>query len=44
VQSDFSNKIARETSLARLSEEVANQIITRVGTFISNNPELAAGN
>ncbi len=44
VQSDFSNKIARETSLERLSEEVANQIITRIGTFISNNPELTAGN
>ena len=39
VQSDFSNKIARETSLERLSEEVANQIITRIGTFLSNNPQ-----
>jgi len=37
VQSDFSNKIARETSLERLSEEVANQITTRIGTFLSNN-------
>lgn len=41
VQSDFSNKVARETSLERLSEEVANQIITRIGTFLSNNPQLA---
>ncbi len=39
VQSDFSNKIARETSLERLSEEVANQIITRIGTFLSNNQQ-----
>lgn len=37
VQSDFSNKIARETSLSRLSEEAANQIITRIGTYLSNN-------
>ena len=39
VQSDFSNNVARETSLERLSEEVANQIITRIGTFLSNNPQ-----
>ena len=39
VRSDFSNKIARESSLARLSEEAANQIITRIGTFLSENPQ-----
>jgi len=38
VQSDFSNMTARNTSLSRLSEEVANQIITRIGTFLSENP------
>ena len=38
VQSDFSNMTARNTSLERLSEEVANQIITRIGTFLSENP------
>ena len=38
VQSDFSNKVARETSLDRLSEEAANQVITRIGTYLSNNP------
>lgn len=43
VQSDFSNKVARETSLERLSEEVANQIITRIGTYLSNNPEMTEG-
>lgn len=40
VQSDFSNLQARQTSLERLSEEVANQIITRIGTYLSNNPEM----
>lgn len=39
VQSDFSNMTARNTSLERLSEEVANQIITRIGTFLSENPQ-----
>lgn len=39
VRSDFSNKVARETSLERLSEEVANQIITRIGTYLSENPQ-----
>ena len=39
VQSDFSNKVARETSLSRLSEEAANQVVTRIGTFLSNNQE-----
>ena len=39
VQSDFSNLAARETSLERLSEEVANQIVTRIGTFLSNNQQ-----
>lgn len=43
VQSDFSNRIARETSLERLSEEVANQIITRIGTYLSNNPDIDEG-
>ncbi|MCP5381471.1 MAG: hypothetical protein H6912_03815 [Kordiimonadaceae bacterium] len=38
VRSDYSNKIARETSLERLSEEVANQIITRIGTYLNENP------
>ena len=38
ARSDFSNKIARESSLARLSEEAANQIITRIGTYLSENP------
>lgn len=38
VRSDFSNKIARETSLERLSEEATNQIITRIGMYLSNNP------
>lgn len=37
VQSDFSNLAARQTSLERLSEEAANQIITRIGTYLSNN-------
>ncbi|MBT5186201.1 MAG: hypothetical protein HOM01_05300 [Kordiimonadaceae bacterium] len=36
VQSDFSNKTARETSLTRLAEEATNQVVTRVGTFLSN--------
>lgn len=40
VQSDFSNKIARETSLERLSQETANQVITRIGTYLSNHPEI----
>lgn len=39
VRSDFSNKVARETSLERLSKEVANQIITRIGTYLSENPQ-----
>ena len=39
VQSDFSNLVARETSLERLSEEAVNQIITRIGTFLSNNQQ-----
>lgn len=39
VQSDFSNMTARNTSLERLSEEVSNQIITRIGTFLSENPQ-----
>ena len=39
VRSNFSNKIARETSLERLSEEVANQVITRIGTYLSENPQ-----
>lgn len=37
VQSDFSNMAARQTSLERLAEEASNQVITRVGTFLSNN-------
>ncbi|HPF45264.1 MAG: hypothetical protein KDF58_04155 [Alphaproteobacteria bacterium] len=41
VRSDYSNKIARETSLERLSEEVANQIITRIGTYLNENPREA---
>ncbi len=43
VQSDFSNMQARQTSLERLSEEVANQIITRIGTYLSNNSDIAKG-
>ncbi len=39
VQSDFSNTVARQTSLERLSEEVSNQIITRIGTFLSNHTQ-----
>lgn len=37
VQSDFSNMTARQSSLERLAEEAANQVITRVGTYLSNN-------
>lgn len=37
VQSDFSNMTARQSSLERLAEEVANQVVTRVGTYLSNN-------
>ena len=41
VQSDFSNQAARQSSLSRLSEEAANQIVTRIGTFLKNNPTVA---
>jgi LPS-assembly lipoprotein len=37
VKSDFSNMTARQSSLERLAEEAANQVVTRVGTFLSNN-------
>ncbi|MDG1708042.1 MAG: LPS assembly lipoprotein LptE [Emcibacteraceae bacterium] len=37
VQSDFSNMTARQSSLERLAEEVANQVVTRVGAYLSNN-------
>ena len=40
VQSDLSNMTARQTSLERLAEEVSNQVITRVGTFLSNNQKV----
>lgn len=40
VQSDFSNKVAHDTSLDRLSVEAANQVVTRIGTYFSNHPEL----
>lgn len=40
VQSDLSNMTARQTSLERLAEEASNQVITRVGTFLSNNQEV----
>ncbi|MDG1438045.1 MAG: LPS assembly lipoprotein LptE [Emcibacteraceae bacterium] len=37
VQSDFSNMTARQSSLERLAEEAANQVVTRVGTYLNNN-------
>jgi hypothetical protein len=40
VQSDLSNMTARQTSLERLAEEVSNQVITRVGTFLSNKQKV----
>ena len=40
VQSDLSNMTARQTSLERLAEEASNQVITRVGTFLSNNQKV----
>lgn len=40
VQSDFSNMTARNSSLERLAEEASNQVITRVGTFLSNNQKV----
>ncbi len=36
AQSDYSNMIARNAALKRLSEEVANQMATRIGAFFSN--------
>jgi len=35
AQSDYSNMIARNASLKRLSEEVSNQMATRIGAFFS---------
>jgi len=35
AQSDYSNMIARNAALKRLSEEVANQLATRIGAFFS---------
>ncbi|MCC3861985.1 LPS assembly lipoprotein LptE [Pseudemcibacter aquimaris] len=37
VQSDLSNMTARQSSLERLAEEAANQVVTRIGTYLSNN-------
>jgi len=37
VQSDYSNMIARNASLKRLSEDVANQVATRIGAYFSKN-------
>lgn len=38
VQSDYSNMIARKSAMERLSKEVANQITTRIGTYLSRLP------
>lgn len=35
IQSDYSNLVARQAAIKRLSEEVSNQISTRVGAFLS---------
>lgn len=35
AQSDYSNMIARNSALQRLSEEVANQMATRIGAFFN---------
>lgn len=35
AQSDYSNMIARNAALKRLSEEVANQMATRIGAFFN---------
>lgn len=35
AQSDYSNMIARNAALKRLSQEVANQMATRIGAFFS---------
>ncbi|MCK5424282.1 MAG: hypothetical protein KAI89_02840 [Emcibacter sp.] len=37
AQSDYSNMIARNAALKRLSEEVANQMATRIGAFFNKN-------
>lgn len=39
VQSDLSNMAARQSSLERLAEEASNQVVTRIGTYLSNNGE-----
>ncbi len=37
AQSDYSNMIARNAALKRLSEEVANQMAARIGAFFSKS-------
>ncbi|WP_138378833.1 LPS assembly lipoprotein LptE [Luteithermobacter gelatinilyticus] len=37
VQSDYSNMIARNTALERLSDEVATRIVARLGAYFSQN-------
>jgi len=39
AQSDYSNMIARQASLRRLSEEVSNQMATRIGAFFSKTAQ-----
>ena len=37
ARSDYSNMIARNAAIKRLSEEVSNQMATRIGAFFSKN-------
>lgn len=37
AQADYSNMIARQAAMKRLSEEVSNQMATRIGAFFSKN-------
>lgn len=37
AQSDYSNMIARQASMKRLSEEIANQMATKIGAYFSKS-------